>query len=278
MDQNSEKVGDLNSGVYRPPLDNLSPTHIDAFGNKVLSVKDFGLGKTDKAELLITETGIDLLNSNPTLLVDIDRGLIGIESIDGYRESVTPGGRKFRVPNLTPRESFILGENITLRRLRGGRQSRVYLFEMDDKKFIVKEHASQNLLLGKNIQPYTDEMKQIQMMKHDLGKELADIGIDLPTFLFATERVALIKFEEGSQPTRQDMGDKILRLQKVLEDYILRQQAESNPLWKNIHLDLIHDLTTQPYIRLDNFIKRLNGEIVFIDPFYKKINELSVWL
>lgn len=172
------------------------------------------------------------------------------------------------IDRVTRENTYIaVTDNARLFYLGEGAQSRVYVLEIDKAKYIVKERNNKNDKYS-NVedltQPYMNEMLQIQEMKAELGPLLAKYNVTLPEHLFASGSVSCVRFEEGDE-AREDI---LLRLynEKLffkVQDFV-REKAKMSPLWENVRVDFISD----DHLRTQNFIKRPDGTLAWIDPLY----------
>lgn len=106
-------------------------------------------------------------------------------------------------------------------------------------------------------------MLQTQTLKKDLGEELKEMNILLPEYLFATGQVSCIKFEDGVEPTGEEVMTFNKKLHDLVNEYVEKQRL-INPLWKDILIDLGLN-SAQP--DGSNFIRTQEGSFVWVDPF-----------
>ncbi|MBI2626738.1 MAG: hypothetical protein HYW77_00635 [Parcubacteria group bacterium] len=229
----------------------------DRFGNRLFRSPDLSYFDRDydaiKASLLLSPFGERLIKSYPGLLKEIERGLIEIENT-------------FQEGTMKPKEWVDLSSGAKLKALTRGGQSKVYVLEIGEEKYILKTEVPKMRHFGDVSQPYINEMLQAQSIEADLREELNKLGIKMPTFLFASGQVSCIKFENGTEPSQEEVLAKASKLVELLVGYIKKKQIEKDELWKNIRIDLANRLKMA--IKTDNFIKKDDGSYVWIDPFY----------
>jgi hypothetical protein len=216
----------------------------DRFGNRVF--RSSGLIYTDRsyspvrAALLVSPTGRGFLRSNPRILRDIDRGLAVLGS------DKTVG----------------LGSGRRIERWRGGSQSRVNLLTVDGQKKVIKTQSS-----SLYSQPFINEMLQVQSLQADLGDQLGQFNVEMPVFLFASGQVSCMEFVEGDEAVENDLSPFVGKLYRVVKNYVDDQNDEGNKLWRGVFVDLMKFYPTTQ-IRANNFVKRPDGKLVWIDPFF----------
>jgi len=204
----------------------------DRFGNRVISSMS-GLAYLDrngdpvKAAALVSREGEGFLRKNKGLLKPIEQALIDCDGLDYPRSNgmtVVPG----------------LGDGLRLTRMHGsdGYQSDIFSLETGEEKVIVKKIQKR---LGYNEfftnQPYFNDMLQTQAVAQDLGNQLAELGVFMPTFLFATGQVCALRFEDGFYPDYFKVEGKLLAALDIVKSYIKEQVSKKLPVWKNVYLD-----------------------------------------
>lgn len=228
----------------------------DRFGNRLFTSSNLSYsdreGNAVKAGILISKEGEEFIKSNPGIMNDIDTGLRHFSSV-GY--APTSG-------------IFTVGEGRTMRYLSSGWQSSVCLLEVNGEKYVVKTGRNQKQTENSS-QPYINEMLQVQALDLDLGSKLAEIGVRMPKFMFASGQVSCAKFEEGVTPKGDEIAALAPTLATLVRNYI-REEKKKTELWKNITPDTIEGLMSRPfsYLKAKNFIKKPDGTKVWIDPLY----------
>ncbi len=234
-------------------------TNKDRFGNQLLTSRDFAyldnVEKVVKAGILISPEGQKFIADNPGILKAIDRGLF-LSEIEG-------NGAAF------DKREIDLGNGRVLQWQTKGAQSNFYVLKIDKEKYAIKTHV---LSRGRQLnmyQPYINEMLQTQSLALDLKNELARLRVEMQTFLFASGQVSCTRFEkdEGSIESLLDQG-KINDLKKATLEYVLEKRYNKDPLWENINIDLSASKMVLGLTLLRNFRKKLDGTVVWIDPFF----------
>lgn len=209
-----------------------------------------------KAAILISQEGEHFMRKHPRILSDIERGVAGLTDtfqLGAFRQPVT---------------GVDLGKKRKMKRLFIGGQSMVYLMEVDPEKYVVKQKTPAHEDKGHNdaTQPYINEMLQIQAISVDLHEKLEAAGIEMPTYMFASGQLSCRKFVEGVHPTTEFLNEKLNILLPALNEYLDKQH---DPLWRNVYTDLYFFAGRDDPIplKIDNFILRPDGKLVWIDPF-----------
>ncbi|HSX01518.1 MAG TPA: hypothetical protein VLF67_04735 [Candidatus Saccharimonas sp.] len=243
---------------FRPRLqdrlaDLRSPTvQRDTYGNRVFTSTgeaadaayyDLG-GRLNKASLLLSREGEDWLGQNPGVLADINRGLIALT------HQPTPD-----TPTPTSVE-LSHGRNLSKMAFpsvnAGHKQSVIYLLETPGGKYVIKTANQANNMA----QPYFNEMLQTQQLAHDMRKQFAAAGVELPRFLFATGQISCTEFVEGTMLPRDEVDAATEKLRGQVARYM---RGKLRSLWVGVE----HDMRNHY-----NFIRRPNGSLVCIDPFF----------
>lgn len=103
-------------------------------------------------------------------------------------------------------------------------------------------------------------MLQVQSIAKDLAPQLAELEVDMPTFLFATGQMSCTEYVEGSHPETTEETRKNLKLVESLAGgYTQQQESKGNALWQEIFVD--------PG-RYSNFLQRSGGKLVWVDPLF----------
>lgn len=240
------KLQDRLAGLRNPTVQR------DTYGNRLFTPSGEAADATyydrrarpTRASLLLSNEGEHWLGQNPGVLQDINRGLIALT------HQPTPGA-------VLP-TAVDLNQNRRLSRMAfpsvnsGHRQSVIYVLETPGGKYVIKTANQSNDLA----QPYINEMLQTQQLAHDLGKDFAAAGVELPRYLFATGQISCTEFVEGTTPSRDEVDSATEDLRTQVSRYIRRQPRS---LWSGITSDMLN-----PY----NYIRRPNGSLVCVDPFY----------
>jgi hypothetical protein len=221
----------------------------DQFGNRVFSSRDLGYvdkGEETKAAVLVSKDGEEFIKKNSGMLSDIDKGL------------------KFLMGSLDVGTSHVdLNDGRSMTYLTSGTQSHVFRLDVGPSKYIIKVKEKDAARSWDRWQPYINEMLQTQTLKKDLGEELKEMNILLPEYLFATGQVSCIKFEDGVEPTGEEVMTFNKKLHDLVNEYVEKQRL-INPLWKDILIDLGLN-SAQP--DGSNFIRTQEGSFVWVDPF-----------
>lgn len=240
------------------PLDDQTEGGVkrDRFGNRIFVSHTLGYKDRDyhptKAALLVSPPGQEFIKNNRGILVYIADRFKALNPTRGSR----------------PNRSLDLDATRSIRRIKRGSQSTIYILRTGDEETIIKtKRLTHSWDYSDDFsQPYINEMLQCQALSTDLGEKLDSCGVEMPTFLFASGQVACRRFERGEKPTPQELTQRIRKLIYLVEDYIFEQQGKDIALWNNISADP----RTQDAIpgSVGNFIKRPDGKIVWIDPVF----------
>jgi len=244
------------------PIKHFSPVDLsdgyprDRFGNRVISSGSRLAyldreGDAIRATLLVSREGEDFLRGNKGILRAMEQVIIDNEISDkkgNKSKAVSPdlGGEKYLKRHYE----------------KDGSQSKIYVFEAGKKKIVVKKTQTESIddFGPPVIQPYFNEMLQVQSIDSDLGNELAKLGIFMPTFLFATGQVCGVKFENGNHPNPGAIKDRVLAVLNIVKKYIESQNSAERPLWDNVWVD------GHKSIKPLNLIERKDKSLVWIDP------------
>lgn len=224
----------------------------DRFGNRLFVSPDLAyFDRTKdkiKAGILISPAGEELIKKHPGILKQIDSAIL--LSKDMHTGEVVP-----------------IGEDMTLEAIEGGNQSRVYVLTLGEngkEKYVIKIHQPSAFIH----QPYINEMLQSQSVATDLEDELSSLGVEMPTFLFASGQVSCSKYEDedGNYNALND-HEKFKKLADLLVEYI-KEKRDIDLLWANIKIDLpvYNDDLLRDKIYAD-FRSKSDGTVVWIDPF-----------
>jgi hypothetical protein len=227
----------------------------DRFGNRIITSQKMAYkdreGNETRAGLLVSIEGERFIKENKGILDDIDRGL-----------------RELKFGAEGSPEKLDLGNGRVLEFLGVGGQSNIFILEINSKKFLVKKRSSREGFIRPE-QPYVNEMLQTQSLATDLKQEFEGLGVELPTFLFASGQIAVREFVEGEMPRLREYEKLGQTLEPTVSDYIEKQKNENNMLWNNVNLDMFVYLPGRKLYDLnnDNWIKKQDGKLVSIDPF-----------
>ncbi|PIP74568.1 MAG: hypothetical protein CO135_01110 [Candidatus Levybacteria bacterium CG_4_9_14_3_um_filter_35_16] len=252
-----ELFRDTNASIkHFSPVDLSDGYPRDRFGNRVISSGN-GLAYLDregdsvKAAVLISGEGEDFLHVNKGILRAMEQVIIDNEISDkkgskGKAVSSDLGGQKY----------------LKRRYEKDGNQSKIFVLETGRKKIVVKKIQTELMddFGPPVVQPYFNEMLQVQAIDYDLGDNLAKLGIFMPTFLFATGQVCGVKFEEGDRPNSGKIKVRTLAALDMVKTYIDEQNSLKNSLWDNIGVDGYRS------IKPINLIEKNDGSLVWIDP------------
>lgn len=223
-------------------------------GNKVFRSSKLAFidrsGQDCEATLVITSLGQGIVRENPQLLRKVEKALYVLKNA-------------VKLPSYQPIDMVDLGNGITLKSLSRGGQSIVYLLEVSGRKFVVKIKAPVIKWNGNISQPYLYEMLQQQQLAAGLAKELEESNILLPKWLFSSSEVACLEFVEGSPPTQDEL--KACFTQELWAKLVAFKKRQSKvALWQNIEFDIFQNNV----FKQNNFLRRTDGKIVWIDPFF----------
>jgi hypothetical protein len=191
----------------------------DMYGNRIFTSSGSEyidrLGNVNRAFLLVSPDGQELLGRHRWVLNDIGNGLTAIS------DQLTEGR------SLSVRE----GRDIQIL-FAGGAQSSVYLFELNREKYVVKKRKKKEVGESDITQPYVNEMRQTQEIQSALRDELIRLGVSLQTFLFATPEVACVRYEEGVALAEDyfQLEDVASRLNALLKQYVEEQKNKGRQL------------------------------------------------
>lgn len=222
----------------------------DRFGNRIFSSKKLFYrdreGSENKSMILISPEGQELLAAHAHLLTAID----GVLSIFGPKVV----GREMIVDK---EPHGILEGKGSIRFMAEGGQSMVYRLDIEGRSFAVKIH----LPYGTVYQPYTNEMLETQSVGKDCSQDLKEIGIAMPTIYFATNDVICEEYVPDELIKDDVFAPTFYAAATIAEEYI--EANAGTPLWKSVHVDKNHKFGTPT----QNFRKRSDGTVVWIDPF-----------
>lgn len=242
------------------PLVNLTERGIsrDRFGNRIFISPTQSYKDRDshivKAAILLSTEGEEFIKTNRGILKDIDSGL-----------RVFDPNRKTGSRPKNPGEDLNLGHSRVMRRFNEGKQSILYVLRTDSEEMVIKV---KKFVWGLEdfSQPYINEMLQCQALNTDLKEALDRYEVEMPNFLFASGQVACRQFETGEKPTPQELIQRVGKILRLVDDYIHEQQTREIALWHNISAD--PQTSDALYTSAQNFIKRSDGRIVWIDPVF----------
>lgn len=221
----------------------------DRFGNRFIKSSLSYLDRDNRAMhagLLISRDGESFIKSHRGILTELDKGLVLLETDQNQNQS----GRPERVILENDRTLEVLSEE--------GNQSHVYLLTTNGERYVVK--TSRTNRFPNFTQPFVNEMLQCQAIAIDLTEELDKLGVEMPKFLFASGQVGCRRFEEGSSPSPEELMLIARPLLVPLSGYIKNQQAAGSSLWKGIKFE--------PVLKIENFIRKTNGNLVWVDPLF----------
>ncbi len=230
----------------------------DQFGNKLFSSDKYcyfdNEGIETTAGLLLSPAGEQMVKTNKGILEDIERGILIMT-------------KERHAGTLKNKEHAELGNGRRMTLIMRGGQSQVYRLETGTESYVVKINAATHIGMARVDQPYINEMLQCQALAQDLQEELAAAGISLPTFMFASGKVSCTEFIAGHQPTEAELMIALRKnnLLRKLTAYLMKKHR-TDPLWKSIEFDLVNSLNDR--LKTDNFIKRDDGDLVWIDPVF----------
>lgn len=230
----------------------------DQFGNRIFHSTKYWYFDNEYneriAELLISTEGKKMIQAHRGILHDIERGMLIMMT-------------ERQTGSLQNKKRAELGDNRRMSLVSQGGQSLVYLLEIGDKKYIIKRKAALASGLANVSQPYINEMLQCQTLAHELKTELERSKISLVPFMFASGKTSCVEFIEGAHPSEEELMSALTKnnlLHKLVT--FLEVKRTTDPVWKNIQFDLLNNLEQK--LKTDNFIKRVDGSLVWIDPFY----------
>lgn len=216
----------------------------DRFGNRVFRSRELIYSDRShssvRAALLVSPKGREFIRSNPRILSNIDSGLAILED---EKIAELASGRR-------------------LERWKSGSQSRVNLLTVDGQKKVMKTQSS-----SLYSQPFINEMLQVQSLQADLGDQLGQFNVEMPTFLFASGQVSCIKFIDGEEAVENDLRPFVGKLYRIVENYVRDQNKGGNKLSTGVFVDLMKFYPTTQ-IRANNFVKTPDRKLVWIDPFF----------
>lgn len=225
-------------------------TQRDRFENRIFASKKLFYrdreGNENKSIILISPEGQELLGDHAHLLTALDEALLtfGPKVVD-----------RTMVVDKEPHE--ILQGKGSIQFMAEGGQSMVYRLDIASRSFVLKIH----LPYGTVYQPYTNEMLEIQSVAKDRSQDLSDLGIAMPTIYFATNDIICEEYVPDELEKDDAFAPIFYATATIAEEYI--EMNASIPLWRNVHVDKNHKSGTP----VQNFRKRSDGTIVWIDPF-----------
>lgn len=228
----------------------------DAFGNRAFSsqLAYFDrFGQLAKAALIVTELGQSFLTSHKGVLRDIDGGLWRFSELFS----------KGFVSNSDERPTISLSESRTLTWIGGDGQSKVFLLQQGEERYIVKTNLSMSKIFTRYSQPYINEMLQVQSLSEDLANILGKAGLRFQEYLFATGYMSCTKYVEvNDEPVKMTADIKMAI--RVINAYIKLKHSKNDPLWKGVSLDVTSEL------QFGTNATQIGNEVVWFDPFYFK--------
>lgn len=224
----------------------------DKFGNRLIvsHTKSYldRAGNETRAALLVSKKGDTFLGQNPNIIDNIEHGVYVLQNAASNRE-------------------IDLGNNRSMKRVRSHAhaQSKLFLLETNDKKYMIKTPATVEARHKNFRQPYINEMLQSQTLAADLDKILSQAQIEMPTFMFASGQMSCTEYIEGVKPDGAYLLQKIKPIAEIIEEFI---QSQQNDLWNNIYQDAFTRIGSELHLlRPDNFVQRVDGTLVWVDPF-----------
>jgi len=242
----------------------------DRFSNRIFSSPNFAYrdreGEKVKAALLVSLEGEEFIRANKDVLNDIDKGLSFMQRLS----LADKNGKQRRID---------LGTGRSLSYLTSGGQSDVYLLETQTGRYVVKILKPNRARDTDASQPYINEMLQVQSIKTDLKGQLDRLGVEMPTFLFASGVVSCTEFVDGVIPERFEVSPVSGSLKDIVRRYA-DEKRKTNSLWKKIAADITTPAgNNKDILKTDNFIKRKkDGKLVWVDPLYyssSMVDEMS---
>jgi hypothetical protein len=238
----------------------------DRFGNRIFTSN---LGYLDrenhpvKAAILVSKEGEKFITDNIGILNAIDFGLRTLMTEgQSYSEKVIDLGKGREMKMLKDPKNN--GNNL------------VYLLTVGGEKYVIKVKKTKipdGIDRDDVSQPFINEMLQAQETHDELGDKLQKMNVQMPKFLFASGQVSCVEFVEGNHLTGKEIEELIFDTEtgKTLLEYVESKRHTGGSLWKDIHPDIVERGGIR--LRKNNFIKRSDGSIVFIDPFYYEPNK-----
>lgn len=156
-----------------------------------------------------------------------------------------------------------LDDDMELRPYEAGEYSRLYRLTFHDRDYVVKvpsqKHHTPHV-------PYTQHMRQKQAITADLGPELADLGITLPTPLIASDNFYLEEYVQGRLPllTSEDrIYDALNKARGVLATYLQTARQQEPEIWDHTGIE-----TIPPYERIHTMRVKPDGSLSWVAPVF----------
>lgn len=238
----------------------------DRFGNRLFPAQDTGYidkqGEMVRAAMLTSPQGQEFIGRNHGILRDVTSGLTHFYQM---RRDIT---------SLKESEEFQMSPGRSLRYLDSGGQSYIYLLTIsqptpdegtsEPRRYIIKVRNDYRPDAYYLSQPYINEMLQTQAVGQDFATELSNLGVALPTFLFATGQMSCREYIEGSPPqSSPELEHTLDTLGSTIGPYIANQEKSGNTLWNNIAVDA---WISEGAAAGRNFLQSNDGRLYWIDP------------
>ena len=226
----------------------------DRFGNRLIVSKNLAYldraKEKVKAGILVSKDGQKFITENNRILQDVETGLASLEK----------NGK------IKPNEIIDLGNGRSLQYIKSGGQSNFYILKIGQNKYAIKTHILGNGVKRTKYQPYINEMLQTQSLATDLKDKLNSpkINVRMARFLFASGQVSCTYYEEEKEHYSALNAERFIGLMSVVSEYVRLKQKQQDPLWENVHIDL---LSQDPEMILRNFRTQLDDSVVWVDPF-----------
>lgn len=248
----------------------------DRFGHRVfsshyLAYEDYTREQI-KAALLVSPEGEGLIKQYPSLLRDIETGLIEMDKIP--RDEVWKQRLK--------KKALDLNNSTKMEFLDLGRFSIACKLYLPDRTLVIKFPVETMVHGHDDPQPYFNEMLQIAALKKDLAPQLSELNtkVEFPKIFFASGQLSCSEFVEGRTPRESLFRNTELtydessiqreglawQLHDMVYRYINEQTAEGVKLWWMMTPDVIKRADFAPH--LENFIQKQDGTLVWIDPLF----------
>lgn len=205
-------------------------------------------GTRKKTSILVAPSGRELMKNNNGLLHTIDEAMrAGVDLGSGEQWNSRDGLIK-----MTP--------------IAHGRHSEAFKLTIDQSNYVLKIPEYPFFEDEGSRQPFIAEMSEVIEMRAFLGDFPSSCGLVFPEFVLATPFVSLTKYEEGDHPSLEKVKNFKMKTEIKVNEAIAKLKRNNPTLWKGIKPDYYAGANFEP--KNDNFIERIDGTLVWIDPFY----------
>lgn len=211
---------------------------------------------SDQDNIVFTQEGEDFFDGNPNLVQQIRRAIDDYDQahIDYINEGLAElfGDDDHIVPQKKT--------ELTIEQLGVGGQSRVFLIEIDGRKFVLKKPAPNKSAEQLSMkQSYLNEAAQLQKLSMLLSAEMKEMGIRFPKLYFLSRNLMCVEYIEGAKIRKSDNNSE--RVAQFIE--LMEHQISVNPYLRDTFIDVGISTATGEFT---DVLIEPDGTIVFLDP------------